>query len=54
MAVAIENMAVAQSNSGGSTNSTPAVSSASSFQVQAGGGNSTLPYTVFTPQTAQV
>ena len=55
MTIAITNMALAQSNSGGgSSNGTAAVSSASSFQVQAGGGNSTLPYTVFTPQTAQI
>jgi plastocyanin len=56
MTVAIENMALAQTNSDGSTttSSTPAVSSASSIQVQAGGGNSTIPFTVFTPATAQI
>src|SRR5436309_369181 len=54
MAVAIASMALAQGNSGGS-NGTPAASSSSAlFQVKAGGGNSTLPYTVFTPQTAQI
>src|SRR6266480_5371026 len=48
-------MALAQSNSGGSTTTgTPAESSSSAIKVQAGGGNSTLPYTVFTLQTAQI
>ena len=45
MAIAIANVALAQSNSG----STP-----SSVKVQAGGGNSTLPYTIFNPQSVQV
>jgi plastocyanin len=51
MTIAIANMALAQSNSGSS--GTPAQSS-STIKVQAGGGNSTLPYTVFTPRTAQI
>ena len=54
MTIAIANMTLAQSNSTGSSNGTPPASSASSVQVQAGGGNSTLPYTVYTPQTAQI
>jgi plastocyanin len=45
MIIVITNMALAQSSN--------TVSSPSS-SVQAGGGNSTLPYTVFTPQTAQI
>jgi plastocyanin len=54
MTIVIANMTLAQSNSTGSSNGTPPASSASSVQVQAGGGNSTLPYTVYTPQTAQI
>jgi hypothetical protein len=54
MTIAMTNMALAQSNSGGNTTGTPAESSSSTIQVQAGGGNSTLPYTVFNPQTAQI
>src|ERR671933_2559301 len=54
MIIAMTNMALAQSNSGGNTTGTPAESSSSTIQVQAGGGNSTLPYTVFNPQTAQI
>ena len=50
MAIATTNMALAQSNSGSNTTDTPAESSSSAVQVQAGGGNSTLPYTVFSPQ----
>ena len=46
MAIAIANVALAQSSSG----STPS----SSVKVQAGGGNSTLPYTIFNPQSVQV
>jgi plastocyanin len=44
--IAIANVSLAQS-SGGSTPS-------SSVKVQAGGGNSTLPYTIFNPQSVQV
>jgi len=47
MAIAIANVALAQSSSSGSTPS-------SSVKVQAGGGNSTLPYTIFNPQSVQV
>ena len=47
MAIAIAKVALAQSSSG----STP---SSSSVKVQAGGGNSTLPYTIFNPQSVQV
>ena len=46
--VVITNMALAQSS-----NTIPS-SSSSSIQVQAGGGNSTIPYTVYTPATAQI
>jgi plastocyanin len=46
IAIAIANVALAQSSSG----STPS----SSVRVQAGGGNSTLPYTIFNPQSVQV
>jgi plastocyanin len=46
IAIAIANVSLAQS-SGGSTPS-------SSVKVQAGGGNSTLPYTIFNPQSVQV
>jgi len=46
MTIAIANVSLAQS-SGGSTPS-------SSVKVQAGGGNSTLPYTIFNPQSVQV
>jgi plastocyanin len=46
MAIAIANVALAQRSSG----STPS----SSVKVQAGGGNSTLPYTIFNPQSVQV
>ncbi|MGB7636610.1 MAG: hypothetical protein WBL88_03435 [Nitrososphaeraceae archaeon] len=46
MTIAIANVALAQSSSG----STPS----SSVKVQAGGGNSTLPYTIFNPQSVQV
>ncbi len=48
MTILITNMALAQSS-----NTTPS-SSSSSIQVQAGGGNSTIPYTVYTPATAQI
>jgi plastocyanin len=41
-------MALAQSSS------TASPSSSSPVQVQAGGGNSTIPYTVYTPATAQI
>jgi plastocyanin len=47
MTIVITNMALAQS-------SNTASSSSSSVQVQAGGGNSTIPYTVYTPATAQI
>jgi len=46
MTIAIANVALAQSSSG----STPS----SSVKIQAGGGNSTLPYTIFNPQSVQV
>jgi plastocyanin len=46
IAISIANVSLAQS-SGGSTPS-------SSVKVQAGGGNSTLPYTIFNPQSVQV
>jgi plastocyanin len=46
IAIVIANVSLAQS-SGGSTPS-------SSVKVQAGGGNSTLPYTIFNPQSVQV
>jgi plastocyanin len=46
IAIATANVSLAQS-SGGSTPS-------SSVKVQAGGGNSTLPYTIFNPQSVQV
>ena len=46
IAIAIANVSLAQSSSG----STPS----SSVKVQAGGGNSTLPYTIFNPQSVQV
>ncbi|MGA8913201.1 MAG: hypothetical protein WB443_10125 [Nitrososphaeraceae archaeon] len=45
MTIAIANVALAQSSG-----STPS----SSVKVQAGGGNSTLPYTIFNPQSVQV
>jgi plastocyanin len=45
-AILVTNMALAQSN-----NST---SLSSSIQIQAGGGNSTIPYTVYAPATAQI
>jgi plastocyanin len=54
MAIAIANMALAQSNSGGNGTSSSSTSAASSFQVQAGGGNSTLPYTIFNPKSVQI
>src|ERR687885_2877236 len=54
MTIAMTNMALAQSNSSGNTTGTPAESSSSAVQVQAGGRNSTLPYTVFSPQTAEI
>src|SRR5207248_5182114 len=44
-AIAVANVSLAQSSSG----STPS----SSVKVQAGGGNSTLPYTIFNPQSVQ-
>jgi len=47
MTIAIANMTLAQSNS----DSTPTTTS---VKVQAGGGNSTLPYTIFNPQSVQV
>jgi plastocyanin len=54
MIIAMTNMALAQSNSGGNTTGAAAQFSSSAVQVQAGGGNSTLPYTVYSPQTAQI
>ena len=48
MTISIANMALAQSN--GSSTGTPAESS-SIIKVQAGGGNNTLPYIIFSPQT---
>jgi plastocyanin len=54
MIIAMTNMALAQSNSGGNSTGAAAQFSSSAVQVQAGGGNSTLPYTVFSPQTAQI
>lgn len=45
--IAIANVTLAQSNS----DSTPTTTS---VKVQAGGGNSTLPYTIFNPQSVQV
>ena len=45
-------MALAQSSSTASPSPSP--SSSSPVQVQAGGGNSTIPYTVYTPATAQI
>ena len=47
MTIAIANVTLAQSNS----DSTPTTTS---VKVQAGGGNSTLPYTIFNPQSVQV
>jgi plastocyanin len=47
MTIVITNMALAQS-------SNTAPSSSSPVQVQAGGGNSTIPYTVYNPATAQI
>jgi plastocyanin len=52
MTCVIANVALAQSNSGGG-NATVS-SSSSSVKVQAGGGNSTLPYTIFNPQSVQI
>ncbi|MBV9667731.1 MAG: hypothetical protein JO327_06330, partial [Nitrososphaeraceae archaeon] len=46
MTIAIANMTLAQSNN--DANPTTAV------KVQAGGGNSTIPYTIFNPQSVQV
>jgi plastocyanin len=46
MTVVITNMALAQSNN--------TSSASSSVQIQAGGGNSTIPYTVYNPATAQI
>ena len=46
IAIATANVSLAQSTGG----STPS----SSVKVQAGGGNSTLPYTIFNPQSVQV
>jgi len=46
MTVVITNMALAQSS-----NTSPA---SSSVKIQAGGGNSTIPYTVYNPATAQI
>lgn len=51
MTCVIANVALAESNSS-SGNAT--LSSSSSVKVQAGGGNSTLPYTIFNPQSVQV
>jgi plastocyanin len=50
MTVVITNMALAQS----SNTTSPSSSSSSPVQVQAGGGNSTIPYTVYNPATAQI
>ena len=47
--IAIANVALAQSNVSAGSNNMP-----SSVKVQAGGGNSTLPYTRFNPQNVQV
>ena len=46
MAILVTNMALAQSNN--------TISLSSSIQIQAGGGNSTIPYTVYAPATAQI
>src|SRR5690348_12563396 len=46
--IAIANVALAQSNVSAGSNMP------SSVKVQAGGGNSTLPYTIFNPQSVQV
>jgi plastocyanin len=48
MTILVTNMALAQSSN------TTSFSSSSSIQIQAGGGNSTIPYTVYTPATAQI
>src|SRR5690349_24556209 len=46
MTVVITNMALAQSSN--------TSSASSSVKIQAGGGNSTIPYTVYNPATAQI
>jgi plastocyanin len=46
--IVIANIASAQTNNGSNSTSTGSV------QVQAGGGNSTIPYTVYNPATAQI
>jgi plastocyanin len=46
MTILVTNMALAQSSN--------TTSLSSSIQIQAGGGNSTIPYTVYTPATAQI
>ena len=51
MTCVIANVALAESNS---TCGNATVSSSSSVKVQAGGGNSTLPYTIFNPRSVQV
>ena len=52
MTCVIANVALAQSNSG--SGSASVSSSSSSVKVQAGGGNSTLPYTIFNPKSVQI
>jgi plastocyanin len=52
--IAIANIALAQSSSFTSNNTGISAVSGSSVQVQAGGGNSTLPYTIFNPQSVQI
>ena len=46
MTILVTNMVLAQSSN--------TTSLSSSIQIQAGGGNSTIPYTVYTPATAQI
>ena len=46
MTIAIANVTLAQSSNGGNPTT--------SVKVQAGGGNSTIPYTVYNPATAQI
>ncbi|HJT47418.1 MAG TPA: hypothetical protein VJ729_04490, partial [Nitrososphaeraceae archaeon] len=48
MSIVITNMALAQSSN------TASSSSSSSVQIQAGGGNNSIPYTVYNPATAQI
>lgn len=51
MTIVITNMALAQSSS---INSNSTSASSASVKVQAGGGNSTLPYTIFNPRSVQI